>query len=632
MKVSRKWLQKFFDTDLPEGQELADLFTFHSFEVDEQEGDLLDLKVLPDRAGYALSHRGVASELAAALQVPLKEDPLREPLTAYPESKELHVAWDNTAEGKVRRYIGAAVHGVKVGPSPAWLKEALESVGQRSINNVVDATNYVMLNIGQPLHAFDAGKMGGWKESKYFIDVRSALGPENITVLGGDEYTLDEQTLVIGGHDKNESAVPLGIAGIKGGAFAEVDASTTDIVVEAANFDGPTTRRTAQKLKLFTDASLRFQNRPSPELAAYGMRDVLALIQEIAGGEVEGVVDVHPNPITPKPVSITLGRINSLLGSSFSTDEVHGTFERLGLSTEVRDERFTVTPPFERTDLVIPEDLVEEVGRVLGYDRLPATQLPLLKGEPDQARFRGTERMKDQLVEQGFIEVSTQSFAKKGDIVLANPLDKKMPALRTSLRENLGAALAQARHAAPLVLAPGQKPKLFEVGAVFPKVGEHVELRMTETVKEWGDNFPTVDNLSEATLEEYGKGYTPKRYKLGPFKPFSQYPFIVRDVAAWAPDGKTEEATREFILKMIVKVPEGKSANQYPVPQTVGSAVGPANLVRMEFLDRFEKDGRTSYAYRLVFQSFERTLTDEEANAAMETVAKALSDAGYEVR
>jgi len=604
MKVSRKWLQNYFNAELPDGQELADLFTFHSFEVDEQEGDLLELKVLPDRAGYALSHRGVASELAAVLNVKMKADPLRAALPKYPESGALSVEIEDPK--KCTRYIGAVVHGVKVGPSPTWLKGALESVGQRSINNIVDATNYVMLNLGQPLHAFDAKKLGHHgKEGTYSIIVRGARADEGIETLSGDRYALPEGTLLI----VDGSNTPIGIAGVKGGKAAEVDLSTADIVVEAANFDGPTIRRTAQKLKLFTDASLRFQNRPSSELAAYGMRDVLALIQEVAGGEVYDVVDVYPNPMETKPVSISLDRINGLLGASFTEAEVQDVFSRLGLPTVCESRTFTVTPPFERTDLVIPEDLVEEVGRVLGYDRLPATELPPISSKPDQARFCGIERMKDQLVEQGFTEVSTQSFTKKGDIALANPLDKKKPALRTSLKENLDEALAQARYVAPLVLAPGEKPKLFEVGSVFPKEGEHVELRMTETVPAWGKDFPTVDDLSKANLEEYGKDYTPKRYELGPFKPFSPYPFIVRDVAAWAPKGATEQSMLEVVQNFAGDL-----------------------LVRLEFVDRFEKDGRVSYACRLVFQSFDRTLTDEETNVVMDTVASALTKAGYEVR
>ena len=207
------------------------------------------------------------------------------------------------------------------------------------------------------------------------------------------------------------------------------------------------------------------------------MRDVLALITEIAGGEVVGVVDEYPAfPERSRGISVTLEKINSVLGSSFSHTEVEDALKRLALPYMVVNDVFTVTPPFERTDLAIPEDLIEEVGRIVGYDRIPATELPSLSGTPDQARYRSIERMKDQMVEQGYIEVSTQSFAKKGDIALANPLDTAKPALRTSLEQNLQEALTQAKYYAPLVLAPNEKPKLFEVGTVFSKEGEHIEL------------------------------------------------------------------------------------------------------------------------------------------------------------
>ena len=194
-------------------------------------------------------------------------------------------------------------------------------------------------------------------------------------------------------------------------------------------------------------------------------------------------------------------------------------------------------------------------------------------------------------------------------MVLANPLDKNMPTLRTSLEDNLKDALARAKHYALRVLAPGQKQKLFEVGTVFPKDGEFVELRMTERVPEWGEAAGTFDNLSVAKLEDYGKDYTPVRYDLGAYKPFSLYPFITRDIALWAPSD--------------VEVSE--------IERTIREHSGEL-LVRLDQFDRFEKEGGVSYAFRLVFESMERTLTDEEINGVMDTVSGALRAAGYEVR
>jgi phenylalanyl-tRNA synthetase beta chain len=460
----------------------------------------------------------------------------------------------------------------------------------------------VMLDLGQPLHAFDADKLkqeGG----AYAIGVRSAKAGEKITTLTGDEYGLTPERLLI--VDANADTA-IGIAGVKGSKAAQIIDATTDIIVESANFDGTSVRRTAQALKLVTDASVRFQNRPSPELAAYGMQAVLELIQKVAGGEVAGVVDDYPKPVTPPPVSTTLSHINGLLGSNFITTEVQDAFRRLDLPCVTSGEVFTITPPFERTDLVIPEDLVEEVGRIIGYDRIEPAELPKIIGEPNQARYRGVERMKDQLVEQGFTEVSTQSFTKKGDVYLANPLDQTKPALRTSLEENLTDALERAKRYAPLVLPPGEHPKLFEVGTVFPKSGEYLELRMTETA--W-EGVPLHDNLSVAKLEEYGTGYEPKRYELGAYQPFSAYPFVLRDIALWSPVG-TEPAVIESAIR--------DSANEL--------------LVRLDQFDRFEKEGRVSYAFRLVFESPERTLTDEEVNGIMDKISAALTRKGYEIR
>ncbi|HQT82566.1 MAG TPA: phenylalanine--tRNA ligase subunit beta [Candidatus Paceibacterota bacterium] len=591
MKISLKWLQTYFDAPLPDAAAIADAYTFHAFEIEESEGDMMDMKVLPNRAADCLSHRGLAKELSAILDIPLKSDPLRDPQYKVEPCTALSVSIEDPE--KCSRYMGAVVKGVKVGPSPAWLKEAIEAVGQRSINNVVDATNYVMLNIGQPLHAFDAGKLtqeGG----AYAVGVRSAKAGEHITTLTGDEYELSPSIQLI--TDANADA-PIALAGIKGGQAAELTEATTDLVVESANFDGTTTRRAAQALKLFTDASTRFQNRPSPELAAYGMRDVLALITSIAGGEVVCVVDEYPaRPAPNSGVSVSLAKINGVLGSDFNTKEAEDVFKRLGLGASVDGDSFTVTPPFERTDLTIPEDLVEEVGRIIGYDNVPATELPPAEGTPDQARYRGIEKIKDALVAEGFTEISTQSFAKKGEVVLANPLDKAKPALRTSLDENMKEAMEKAKYVAPLVLAPNQKPKLFEIGTVFTKDGEHLEVKTSEP----------VPGLSEIKDEP---DYVPKQYELGSYKPFSVYPFIVRDIALWVPGGTESTGVEEMIRTNAGEL-----------------------LMRLDQFDRFEKEGRISLAFRLVFQSVERTLTDEEVNGIMERVSEALKKAGFEVR
>ncbi len=538
--------------------------------------------------------------------------------------------------------MGALVKGAKVGPSPDWLKQALESVGQRSINNVVDATNYVMLNIGQPLHAFDAGKLAKGPNGAVGIQVRGAYEGEKITTLSGDELMLPEDTLVIA--DANADAA-LGIAGVKGGKAAELTDATTDLLVEAANFDGPSIRRASQQLKLWTDASLRFQNKISPELAAYGMRDVLALIQQVAGGEAIGVVDAYPAPAQPAPmVTVTLDRINGTLGTSYAASDVQDAFARLSLSTTADGETFHVLPSFERRDLSLPEDLIEEVGRTLGYDGVPATPLPSMQDAPDQKRFHGVERLKDLLTERGYTEISTQSFAAEGDITLANPLQSERPALRAGLSENMQDALARAAAVAPRTLGVAPMLKLFELGTVFTNDGEHLSLCLgyqqligkasasvlEETVGDLFEAFPNAGiehpsaidanicelSLKGVDLESIGDAYEPTNVSLGAFVPFSVYPSAIRDIAVWTPEGTEESEVALLIQK----------------------EAGPL-LARMDLFDRFEKAGadgaatRISYAFRLVFQADDRTLSDADLDPTMAAITNALNARdGWEVR
>lgn len=305
-------------------------------------------------------------------------------------------------------------------------------------------------------------------------------------------------------------------------------------------------------------------------------------------------------------VRTSLAQIKGTLGLALSADEVEDVFRRLRLGVEKDGDTYVITAPADRTDLTIPVDIAEEVGQILGYDRVPEVELPPATAPADQARYRGMERMKDQLVDAGFTEVSTQSFAKSGDIELANPLDSTKPFLRTSLVENLAEALTRAKQYAPLLYKPGEKPKLFEVGSVFPRAGEYQELRMTEPA--W-EGVPAVDNLTVAKLEDYGKDYVPVKHSLGMYKPFSLYPFITRDIALWAPAG-TEAISIETTIT-----------------ENAGEL-----LVRLDQFDRFEKEGRVSYAFRIVFQSMDRTLTDEEVSAVMANISAALAAKEYEIR
>src|SRR3989344_3013298 len=250
MKISRNWLQNFFDTPLPSAEALAEALTFHAFEIDgieEKNADyILDVKVTPNRGHDCLSHRGIAAELSAILKLPLNK--AKDPFAKTPDFSKKTDAVTVTIENPelCPRYIAGYIKNVSVGPSPEWLKSNLESIGQRSINNVVDATNLVMFNTGQPLHAFDAAKLKTENE-KLNIGVRLAREGEEMEALAKKKNALKNSMLVITAGDR-----PVGIAGVKGGMADRIDESTKEIVVESATFDGVSIRKSAQALKLRT--------------------------------------------------------------------------------------------------------------------------------------------------------------------------------------------------------------------------------------------------------------------------------------------------------------------------------------------------------------------------------------------
>lgn len=604
MKISRAWLQKYFNAPLPEAQALTDALTFHAFEIESVEklgeDDILDVKVTPNRGHDCLSHRSIAKELAAILDLPITGDPFRSPASLEPHTEAISVTLRESALSP--RYIACLMTGVAVGPSPEWLRKALEAMGQRSINNVVDATNYVMFDLGQPLHAFDAGKLAA-PEGTYSILVRPARAGEAFLALDGREYSLTSADLVVAdGNGGGEDGVPVGIAGVKGGMASGVDEATAAILIEAANFDGVSVRRTAASLKLRTDASARFEQGISPEIPAYGMRAVADLIATIAGGTIAGFADAYPHAPEPRRVSVSLSQINGVLGTSVPAADVAAVFHRLDLPHAQSGEDFSVSVPFERLDIGIPEDLVEEAGRIIGYDKVPLAELPPVSRPPAvDARWNAAERMREALLERGYSEVYTSSFAESGERVVANKIDGVRPCLRASLLPGLAEALA--RNARAKDFLGVSEVKIFEIGVVW-RGGEEMLVAGTAGEKEEAKEEPIVP----VAAERYGSLPVSQAER---YRPFSRYPFIVRDIALWTPDG-----TNPSDVLALIRAEAGSL------------------LVRSEKFDEYrnEKTGKISYAFRLVFQSFEKTLTDPEANAQMEKVTTAVKSRGWEVR
>jgi phenylalanyl-tRNA synthetase beta chain len=442
------------------------------------DGDIVfDLKVLPNRAHDLLSHQGVARELASLLNIKFID-----PTSKYkiPESKSTKLEIKIESD-KCRRYIGRIVRNVKVGPSPQWVSEYLGSIGQRSINNIVDAANIVMFDCGQPTHVFDSNKV----DEKLVI--RFAKDNEELTTLDNKECKLKSSNLVIA-----DTKNVLAIAGIKGGKIAEVDNNTKNIILEVANFDPTSVRKTAQVLNIFTDARKRFENNLSPELASYAMLEFSALILEMCPETVfEDIVDVYPQKQEVKKLFFSTEKISKILGLDVLVDEIKDILKRYNFEYTENAGRFEITVPPMRLDLVIEEDMAEEIGRILGYDKVKPILPKINFTSKVNETYAKINSARNKLLADGYSEVMTYAFRDKGEVeVLASASDKKF--LRTNLADGIKESLKLNKTNAPLLGLC--EIKIFEIGTIFKKEKEEMHISYNEG-----------DKIIEQNLNEYGK-------------------------------------------------------------------------------------------------------------------------------
>jgi len=455
--------------------------------------------------------------------------------------------------------------------------------------------------------------------------------PRQIECVGTELLIVDES-----------SNTPIGLAGVKGGQFAGVHAGTTNIIIEAAHFDPTVTRKTARRLGIVIDASKRFENEPSRELPPFGQYEIIKLIRDIAGGEYVGTVDqYHQEKLNPA-VDVRVSQVNALLGLTLTADQVKELISRTGSSVQdTDDETFVCTGPFERTDLNIEADFIEEVGRLHGLDNITSIA-------PDQSvqatvnkrQYYG-DVVRQVLTASGVSEVITSSFQKKDKVQLRNALASDKSYVRSKLSKNIASVLdANYTHADLVGMSTIQ---VFEIGTVFEKgegaVDTHTSLCIG--VRSKGDGYTQKDDkplqtLLETVAETLGvnpdwnieKGVaevdldaliadlpTPDVYQ--PFEkgedktfaPISPYPAVSRDIALWVQAGIAATQVEEVLQEQAGDL-----------------------CVRLDLFDEFSKDGRTSYAFRLVFLSYEKTLTDSEVNTIMERVNLAVSERSWQVR
>lgn len=522
------------DKDIVLGTPINDLYT---------DGDtILNLEITPNRVDV-LSHVGVARELAAKFGLDVNYPEVKASTENASTGEPLISGVEVSTSEVCPHYTAICIKGVKVGPSPKWLKDAIEGTGQRSINNVVDVTNYVLHETCQPLHAFDAAKIKGGK-----LVVRMADEGEKITTLDDVERQLDANVAVIADAER-----PLVVAGVMGSVDAEVDASTTDIVLEAAYFAPTSVRATSRKLGLSSDSSYRFERGVDPKGVIYASLRAIDLILEVAGGTVDGnLIEEGAEPPTITEVALFPERVRTFIGFEVSDEEIQTVLESLGLGVSIHDEaeggtRWEVEIPSYRQDLQRDVDLIEEFIRVYGTDRIPESEV-VARGisTEDHRIYSVNEAVADYLTGQNFNEAFLYSLRDPKEIesifgeashkilTLDNPLQSDQSHLRPSLMPGLLDVLKL--NAARATGAT----RFFERGHVYREVnGQMVELVSIAFVivaeqisREWRQrevaDYYTARTLCENILELAGQSAA----KLN-FKPLN-------DCKLWQP-GQTAE-------------------------------------------------------------------------------------------
>jgi len=423
---------------------------------------ILEIAVTPNRPD-CLSHIGIAREVAALFGLKVKK-----PVIKLTESSEQTAAWASVEILDLEncpRYSARVVRDVRVEPSPKWLQDQLRAVGVRTVNNVVDITNFVLLELGHPLHAFDYDRLEGKK-----IVVRKAKEGEHFVTLDGKGRSLTSETLMI-----CDAVRPVAIAGVMGGANTEISDSTRNILIESAYFSPRSIRRTSKRLGVSTDASQRFERGADPSITIAAVNRCAQLIQKVCGGVVlKGVIDIYPKKIFPKKVSLRFSRVNEILGTALSPKKVSTILTSLEFSSIKRTpsktpKRVLIQVPTFRPDIEREIDLIEEVARIYGYENIETKMGTALKFASQPVPESLADRCRDVMIASGYRELVTNSLQKKSVASLSgqefvevqNPISEDMAALRTSLIPGM---LEVIRHN---IYHGTEDLRLFEIGNIF---------------------------------------------------------------------------------------------------------------------------------------------------------------------
>jgi phenylalanyl-tRNA synthetase beta chain len=636
-----------------------------------------DLETTPNRPDWN-SLLGIAREIAA-----LTGNPLRTPEIKLP-------AGDNKAADLVSvkiedaelcpRYTARVVKGVKIGPSPEWLRATLEKVGIRSISNVVDVTNYVMLETGQPLHAFDYHLISKGANGKPTIIVRRAAAGEKFKTLDNQERTLTNQMLLIADEQKG-----IALAGVMGGANTEINEQTADVLIESAYFAPVNIRRTSKALGLRSESSYRFERGADVNICDWASQRAAQLILETAGGQLaEGVVDVYPKPTEPKEITLRFAKCKDLLGIGISHAEQIGFLTRMGLNlTRQEPGECAFSIPTWRVDLKRPVDLIEEVSRLYGVDKIPSTPPRFAIGtNAGDAIYDQISEVRQILTGLGLNEAQGQTLISSAEfgmrnadsVMLANSLSSDMDMLRPSLLPGLVHSLQHN------VSRKNYDVALFEIGRVFKNANGQTKEERRVAIAITGQraqNFWTggereakydaydLKGLVEEFLQQFGLrgasfykraasttlyfesadvilGVPPRGMPLGEMgqlMPTLARKHDLRDgvfLAEFNLDVLMAKRNTAKSFKSLPQFPSSRRDVAMIVPETVThdavlAAVKQAKAANLESVELFDvfrgkgiPDGQKSLAYAFTYRAADKTLTDADVNAAHEKVTTAL--------
>ena len=617
MKLPINWLKEYIDlpNDLKELiSQLTSIGHMQDGPAKEIAGDLVyDLEIRQNRSD-CLSIIGLAREAGAVLNKSIK----------MPPSLSLPTVSSNT---KIKisnpdlcyRFETIRIENIKIGPSPEWIIKKLEAYGVKTINNIVDITNFVMIELGEPMHAYDTRQIDGE------INIRLAKKDENITILGGKEVILTENDLVIADDKK-----VLSIAGVIGGEYTGISSDTASIILEDATYNQATIRRTSLRHSIRTEASTRHEKFLHPKLTTIALQRAAQLIVDIAGGNIVDHTDMYPNPVTDQTVLVSLKHLQRLSGITIDNQAVTNILKKLELpSTTISDDEIEVNVPYFRTDLEQEEDIIEEVLRIYGYDNIP-DHLPMTTSPNNiESKYYSTEEnIRDLMIAAGFDEQITEPLtneinSQRQPIRLENSLNSNKTMLRTSLKENLIKVLSNQKKYRKTNIA------LFEIGKIYYLESENYkEIRMLGALRS-GKNYSyaKMKGTIEIIFERLGKAM-PQNIIISKINNDPTYFFEIEVEQLLSTDKDTKRilTSPPQIILQDLSIIVNKDVKVGDVIDQVKMCSDYVYKIKLGEEPTILHDGKKTVFLNLVFHSDARTLTNEDIEPQRNIIIKMLEE------